>query len=226
MFQDAIDSLSDVFSPPFRNVMLKSVALTLAVLALGGVLLDKLALHFVWATSGWIAVALSVAIGLGVVAGLVLLAAPTTSLVASFFFDEIAALVEREIDPAGPVGRPAPLIDTTFAALRFAALTVFVMLAALILLFVPGIGFAAWFAANGYLLGREYFELAAMRFRPADEAAAMRRYYATPVFCAGLLISAFVSVPIVNLATPLFAAALMARLHKRLERRAALATRA
>ena len=35
---------------------------------------------------------------------------------------------------------------------------------------------------------------------------------------AGLLIAAFVSIPIVNLATPLFAMSLMVHVHKRLER--------
>ena len=220
MLQDAYDSLADVFSPPFRGVMLKSVALTIAVLALGGFALDRVALHFVTTSHGWLATLISVAVGLGVVAGLVLLAAPTTSLVASFFLDEIAANVEREIDPHGTPGRAAPLWETTVASLRFAALTLAVMLAALVLLFVPGIGFAAWFAANAYLLGREYFELAAMRFRPAADARAMRRYFATPVFLGGLIVAAFVSVPILNLATPLFATALMARLHKRLERQA------
>ena len=220
MLQDAFDSLHDVFSPPFRGVMAKSVALTLAVLALGGFALDKLALHYVTTTHGWLAAALSVAIGLGVIAALVLLVAPTTSLVASFFLDEIAAIVEREVDPAGPPGRAAPFAASAMASLRFAALTLIVMLAALALLFVPGIGFAAWFCANAYLLGREYFELAAMRFRSADEARAMRRYFAMPVFLAGLIVAAFVSVPVLNLATPLFAAALMARLHKRLERQA------
>jgi CysZ protein len=220
MLQDALDSLSDIFSPPFRGVMVKSVALTLAVLALGGFALDRLALHFVTATNGWIAAAIAVAIGLGVLAGLVLLAAPTTSLVAGFFLDEIAGIVEREVDPNGPPGRAAPLWEATLATLRFAALTLGVMLAALALLFVPGLGLAAWFAANAYLLGREYFELAAMRFRPAEEARAMRRYFAAPVFLAGLIVAAFVSVPLLNLATPLFATALMARLHKRLERQA------
>ncbi|MDE3177548.1 MAG: sulfate transporter family protein [Pseudomonadota bacterium] len=220
MLQDALDSLNDVFSPPFRGVMVKSVALTLGVLALAGFGLDRAALHFVTTSHGWLAAAISVLIGLGVLAGLVLLAAPTTSLVASFFLDDIAAIVEREIDPAGPPGRPAPLLDSTLAALRFAALTLAVMLAALALLFVPGVGFAAWFAANAYLLGREYFELAAMRFRPAADARAMRRYFALPVFLNGLIVAAFVSVPILNLATPLFATALMARLHKRLERQA------
>jgi uncharacterized protein involved in cysteine biosynthesis len=39
---------------------------------------------------------------------------------------------------------------------------------------------------------------------------------------AGLLIAAFVSIPIVNLATPIFAMSLMVHVHKRLSRRAAL----
>ncbi len=220
MLQDALDSFSDIFSAPFRGVMIKSVALTIAVLVLGGFGLDRLALHFVTVSNGWIAAAISIAIGLGVAAGLVLLAAPTTSLVASFFFDDVAAIVEREVDPTAPPGRALSLWDSTLVSLRFAALTLAVMLAALVLLFVPGIGFAAWFVANAYLLGREYFELAAMRFRSQMEARAMRRYFATQVFMAGLIVSAFVSVPLLNLATPLFAAALMARLHKRLERQA------
>jgi CysZ protein len=220
MLKDALDSLSDIFSPPFRGVMVKSIALTLAVLALGGFALDRLAVHFVTTSHGWLATLISLVIGLGVVAGLVLLAAPTTSLVASFFFDDVAAIVEREIDPAGPPGRAAPLWDATLASVRFALLTLGVMLGALVLLFVPGIGVAAWFAANAYLLGREYFELAAMRFRPAPEAREMRRHFSLPVFLAGLIVAAFVSVPLLNLATPLFAAALMARLHKRLERQA------
>lgn len=220
MLQDALDSFNDVFSPPFRSVMVKSVGLTVAVLVFGGLVLDQIALHFVHVSHGWLATVISLAVGLGLVAGLALLAAPTTSLVASFFFDEIAAIVEREVDPNGPPGRAAPLWDATLASLRFAALTLIVMLAALVLFFLPGFGFAGWFAANAYLLGREYFELAAMRFRSANEARAMRRYFAMPVFLAGLVIAAFVAVPILNLATPLFAAALIARLHKRLERQA------
>ena len=66
------------------------------------------------------------------------------------------------------------------------------------------------------LLGRAYFELAAMRFRPPAEAKAMRRHHAGTVFTAGLFIAGFVSIPIVNLATPLFGMAFMVHLHKRL----------
>ncbi len=216
MLQDALDSLGDIFSPPFRRVMAKSLALTLGVLVVGWVGLDRLALSFVHVQPNWLATAISLVVGLGLVAGLIVLAAPTTSLVASFFLDEIAAIVEREVDPSGAPGRPAPALEAALSTLRFAALSVAVMLLALVLLWVPGFGLAAWIAANAYLLGREYFELAAMRFRPAAEARAMRKHFALRVYLAGLLVAAFVAIPLLNLFTPLFATALMARLHKRL----------
>ena len=216
MLQDALDSFSDILSPPFRGVMVKSLALTIAVLVIGGYGLDRLALSFVHTPEGWISTTVSVLVGLGLVFGLVLLAAPTTSLVAGFYLDEIAGIVEREVDPSGPPGRPAPVIESAMFALRFAALSLLVTLAALVLLFVPGLGLVAWLGANANLLGREYFELAAMRFRPAAEARAMRQHFAMPVYLAGLFIAGFVAIPILNLFTPLFATALMARLHKRL----------
>ena len=95
MWQDAIDSFADVFSAPFRNVMWKSLALTLAILALAWWGLDKLALAYVHSATGWLETTIAIVIGFGLVAGLALLAAPTTSLVASFFLDEIADIVER-----------------------------------------------------------------------------------------------------------------------------------
>ena len=55
-----------------------------------------------------------------------------------------------------------------------------------------------------------------MRFHPVDEAKALRRAHRSTVFVAGCFIAAFVSIPIVNLATPLFGVAFMVHLHKRL----------
>ena len=86
-------------------------------------------------------------------------------------------------------------------------------------LLVAGLGLVIMFLANAYLLSREYFLLAAMRFRPPAEAKAMRRAHRGQIFLAGLLIAMFVSIPIVNLATPLFAMAMMVHMHKRLSQR-------
>ena len=81
-----------------------------------------------------------------------------------------------------------------------------------------GFGAVIFFLATAYVLGREYFEFAAMRLRPRDEAKALRRRHAARIYVGGLFIAAFVSIPIVNLATPLFAMAFMVHLHKRLSR--------
>ena len=51
------------------------------------------------------------------------------------------------------------------------------------------------------------------------EAKAFRKANQASVFSAGLLIAAFVSIPIVNLATPLFGMATMVHLHKKLSGR-------
>ena len=99
-------------------------------------------------------------------------------------------------------------------AMKFFGVVIAGNLVALLLLLVPGVNIAAFFIVNGYLLGREFFEFAAMRLRPEAEAKALRRRHAGTVFLAGLLIAAFISVPLLNLLTPLFAAAMMVHLHK------------
>jgi CysZ protein len=163
MLSDAFGSFIQMFSPPFRRVMWKSVGLTAIVLFLLGLGLDRLASSLMPAAPAWLSWILSIAVALGLIASMTLLAAPTASLVASFYLDDIADVVEREIDPTGPRGRPLPVRASLYVGLRFAALSLIVNLAVLALTLFTGIGFAAFFVLNGYLLGREYLELAAMR---------------------------------------------------------------
>jgi CysZ protein len=65
-----------------------------------------------------------------------------------------------------------------------------------------------------------------MRFHSPAEAKALRRRHGGTVYIGGLLIAAFVSVPIVNLATPLVAMSLMVHVHKRLNERALISRKA
>jgi CysZ protein len=116
-------------------------------------------------------------------------------------------------------GHALPFFRALVVGVDTALLSVLVYLCAVPFLLVAESGFAVMFLANAYLLGRVYFLLAAMRFRPLDEAKAMCRAHRVQVFLAGLLIAVFVSIPIVNLATPLFAMAMMVHVHKRLSQR-------
>ena len=216
MIEDALDAFAQIFTPPFRATLLKSLGLTIGLLVVIWLGLDRLFVYFIHVETSWLATILSVLVGLGLVVGLAFLIAPVTSLVAGFFLDDMAAIVERTIDPAGAPGKPIPAGAAAIFALRFAGLSILVNLVALALLFAPVVNIVAFLGANGYLLGREYFELAAMRFRVPDEARAMRRHYALRIFLAGLIIAGFVAIPILNLCTPLFATAFMTRVHKRL----------
>ena len=87
---------------------------------------------------------------------------------------------------------------------------------ALLLLLVPGINAVAFIGANAYLLGRQYFEFIALRHLSPAEAATLRRRHAGQIFLAGLVMALMVSVPVLNLITPLFGAAFMVRVFKRL----------
>jgi uncharacterized protein involved in cysteine biosynthesis len=159
---------------------------------------------------------LSIAATLGIITGAVFLMPAVTAFVGSFFVDEIADEVEREHYPNERPGTALPLWLALIEGIKTALLTIVVYLFAVPFLFFAGLGLVIMFLANAYLLSREYFLLAAMRFHPPGEAKAMRRAHRTQIFLSGLLIALFVSIPIINLATPLFAMAMMVHMHKRL----------
>ena len=99
---------------------------------------------------------------------------------------------------------------------KIGLLSIVVYLAAVPFLLFAGVGVVLFFLATAWLQGLQYFELVAMRFHPAADAKALRRANQTTVFIAGLAIAGFVSIPILNLATPLFGTALMVHVYKRL----------
>jgi CysZ protein len=218
MLKIAAEALEEVFTPPFRAVLYKNLALTLAILMLGWILIDRLILAAWQPPYAWLAVLLAILTGVGLVVAMIFLVAPVSSLVAGFFLDDVAEIVERKINPDGVPGRPLPPGQAMSLAVRFAALSLIVNALALFLWFFPGVNVIAFLAANAYLLGREYFELAAMRFRSVKDAQRLRQQNLGLVLFGGLLIAVFVAVPILNLATPLFGTALMVRVHMRMMR--------
>jgi CysZ protein len=231
MLDAAVKALSQILSPPMRSILWRSIGLALVLIVVLAIGLQRLLSWFATSGEGWaeamlgpgfhtplnvLAWIVSIAAGLGVVFGAVFLMPAITSLVASFFVDEIAEHVEREHYPAERPGMALPLGVAITEGTKTALLTILVYLIALPFVFFAGVGFIGFFIATAWLLGREYFELAAMRFRPPAEAKAMRKANAALVFTAGLFIAAFVSIPVVNLATPLFGMAFMVHMHKRL----------
>jgi len=230
MLDAAIKALTQMFSPPFRRVLLKSIGLALVLLVLLGIgtyhgfswIATNGAVwgeshasvipHAVWTVLVWI---FTIAAGIGIVTGAVFLMPAVSAFVGSFFVDEIADHVETVHYPGEMPGVALPFSRALTEGIKTALLALLVYILVLPFILFAGIGFIVLFLANAYLLSREYFELEAMRFRPPHEAKALRRAARGQVFLAGLFIAAFVSIPIVNLATPLFAMALMVHIYKR-----------
>jgi CysZ protein len=231
MLDAAVKALSQILSPPMRSILWRSIGLALVLIVVVSIGLQRLLSWLATSGESWAEAMLgpgfqtpldilswivSIAAGLGIVFGAVLLMPAITSLVASVFVDEVADHVEREHYPDELPGVALPFGLAMTEGVKTASLTILVYLVALPFVLVAGAGFLIFFVATAWLLGREYFELAAMRFRPPEEAKAMRRDNAATIFAAGLIIAAFVSIPIVNLATPLFGMAFMVHMHKRL----------
>jgi CysZ protein len=208
-------ALADVFSPPLRSVMLRSFLLTLLLLVAVWLALTAL---LTWAvdieTYPWLDLAVGILTGIGLLVGLGFLVAPITALFAGLFTDKIAAAIEALHFSFDPPGRELPVAEALRGTITFTGLVIVVNLIALAFLLV-GIGAIAFLVGNGYLLGREFFEAVARRYLSREGARAARQANAGKLFLAGLLIALFAAIPILNLATPLFATAFMLHLYKR-----------
>lgn len=219
IFIAARRAFGQIISPPFRSMLLRSVGLTLLILGLIWFGLTRLLNYYLaahtlsasWPVLDTLAFFLA---GAGLMVGLAFLVPPVSALVSGYYLDDAAELVEKSDYPDEAPGTPLPLGRSLVYGLRFAGLSLVVNLFALLLFFIPGVNLAAFFIANGYLLGREYFEMAAVRFHPLAEAEAMRLRNRATVFGAGLVAAALVTVPVLNLLTPLFGVALMVHVHK------------
>ena len=223
LIRAAFAAWRQVLSRPFRRLLLLSLALTAALLALAWFGITRLLNaylqgHPLSVDYPFLDALAYILAGAGLFVALAYLLPAVSALVAGYFVDDAAEIVERTDFPSDPPGEPLSVGRALLYGLRFAGLSLLVNLAALTLIFIPVVNIVAFFAANAYLLGREYFELAAGRFRPMGEAARMRAEHRPTVLAAGALIATLVLIPFLNLLTPLFGVALMVHVHKRLSR--------
>jgi CysZ protein len=215
MLDAAFLAFREILSPPFRGVLVKSLALTIGLLVALWILLERFLSTWVEIPWPWLDTAFSIRTGIGLVIGLGFLVAPVAALFAGLFLDDIAELVERTHYPADPVGTPLPMPRAIATAVKFLGVVLLVNAVALPLVLLVGFGFLIFLAANAYLLGREYFELVALRHHDTETARRLRLRNSGRIFAAGLIIAGFVVVPVVNLLAPLFATAFMVHVFKR-----------
>lgn len=224
---DFLKALGQVGDPRFRRVLGLGIGLTLALLfavyailatVLNIFLPDTITLPLIGAVT-WVDDLLSWASILLMIALSVFLMVPVASAFTGLFLDQVAGAVEDRHYPALPAARAVPLLEGLRDAVGFLGIIVAANLVALVayVFVTPAAPFIFW-ALNGYLLGREYFQLVAMRRVGRAEAKAAFRRHAGSVWLAGGLMAVPLTVPIVNLLVPVLGVATFTHLYHRLER--------
>jgi uncharacterized protein involved in cysteine biosynthesis len=216
----AVEALAE---PTVRRVAALGLGLSVLCFALlwaaaGAVLYH--ALHFAWAPLDWL---LGLLGGFAVLGLTWLLFPAVATLTIGFFLDRVAAAVEaQDYSQAGPPRRQ-PWGELFVVTLRLAAATIVLNILALPLyLLAPGINLVLFLALNGYLFGRGYFEVAALRRLDPAAAKALRRRFAGRIYLGGVLIAGLFALPLVNLVAPVIATAFMVHVFHALPRRASL----
>jgi len=196
------------------SLALAALTFALLWLAVAGVLYNTAL--FEWRPLNWLADVMG---GLAVLALSWLLYPAVVTLIMSLFLEHVAAAVEALDYPGNGPPRRQPIRETLGAMLRLTGLTLLVNLLALpAYLLLPGINLFLFLALNGYLLGREYFEVVALRRLDAAATRAARNRFGLRVFLGGVLIAALFALPLVNLVAPVVATAFMLHLFEALYR--------
>ncbi|MFZ2099181.1 MAG: sulfate transporter family protein [Oricola sp.] len=235
IYTAALQALRSLTHPGMRQTFWKTLGLTILALVAAWFAISSGFTHMAlpWVENlfqfefqlptwtGWISFLALVAAGIGLAAGLAFLLGPVSALIAGVFLDDAAQALETTYYPDDPPGKAMPIGESIWLAVKFTGVVILGNIVALILLLVPGVNLVAFFVVNGYLLGREFFEFAARRFADDDHVRMLRSKYAGTIFVAGLVIAGFLAVPILNILTPMFGAALMVHLHKAIAAREA-----
>ena len=216
IFSAFFKALAQMGDPRFRRVLLLGIGLTFALLvaAYAGFLwliatfVDDTATLPVLGEVRWLDDLLSFSSFIFMMVLSVFLMVPVASAITSMFLDEVAQAVEDKHYPHLPKVDPVPFGDALRDTINFLGVLIGANLLAFILyaFFAPAALFIFW-ALNGFLLGREYFTLAAMRRLGRQGARELRSKNVGTIWAAGTLMAMPLSIPVVNLLIPILGAA-------------------
>jgi uncharacterized protein involved in cysteine biosynthesis len=228
IFTSFFKALAQLPDPRFQSVLWRGIGITIALLigCYAGLLglIDWLAsdpitlpgnVEITWFGDllGWGSLFLMIILS-------VFLMVPVASVITSLFLDEVADAVEAKhfphLPPTPAIGFFEGLRDTVnfFGILVTANICAFVIYA-----FLPFAAVFIFYAMNGYLLGREYFQLAAMRREGRARAKAMAKQHQGTIWAAGCLMALPLTIPLVNLIIPILGAATFTHLYHALSQR-------
>lgn len=213
MFAKALSrTLHTLTQPYFLRLLALCAGITLmaflGLVLLVGVTLSQLSLF----QTGWVDTVADVAGTLAAVGMGWLLFPVILPLIAVLFQEQIATIVDREEYQAEPE-TALPFLPELMYGLKTGLMALALNLLCLPLYFTVVLFPFVYFSLNGYLLGKEFFEMAAARHMGREAAVKLRKRYGTVVFLCGAAIVLMSTIPAVNLIAPFTGIALMGHLY-------------
>ncbi|MBT5046992.1 MAG: hypothetical protein HOM58_00690 [Rhodospirillaceae bacterium] len=212
-------ALSQLPDPAFRRVVLKtllwSILLFAGLVAAAWWLLTSTQL-FQW---GWLDSIVDWLGGAAAVIAAFVLFPGAALIIISFMLEPVARAVERKHFPDLEPPRNQSVSEAVMIGLRYGAIAIVLNLILLPLYIIPILNIFVFGALNGYLLGREYFELVALRRLDVPSMKAMWRRHRSRWCIAGVLITVMLSIPLVNWFMPVVAVAFMLHMFEGRRRR-------
>jgi CysZ protein len=218
MLSSAAAALGQMFDRKFQGVLWLGVGATFALFVILTIVLQWSVAYVPNFGLSWVRDAVAIISQFLLVIVFIFMGAPVAQLFASIFLDRVADAVEAKHYP-GPKPDGATFWGLLGAGLVFTAISTVLNLLAIPLQFASfGLGAIVVLFVNGYLTGRTFFELAALRHMPAREARTLRRRHRVRLFIGGVLISLPAMIPFLNFFVPLFGAAMMTHEYNKLSR--------
>ena len=225
ILSDFLKSVAQFDDPKFRRVLWRGMGLTIALLIAACLLVNfgiNQLLSSAWAANligdqSWLGALINIGGVLFTIALSIWLMVPVTSAIIALFLDEVAQAVEARHYPHLPKQTAAKLQDQILVGIRFLGILLLANIGALILsMIVPLLAPFVFWATNGYLMGREYFQMAAMRRMPRAQAQELYQRHQGSIWTAGILMAIPMSIPLVGLFIPILGAATFTHQFERL----------
>lgn len=215
MIDALIKSITQLNDKAIQKTLLSSVAATAALffavwLAIGYLLTDTTL--FRW---GWLDVIVDLMGGLATLIITWFLFPGIVTAVIALFLDDVAKAVEAKHYPTLSSPSGTTVGQSVIASLRFVAVLVVLNIFLLLFLIFPPIFPFVFYSVNGYLLGREYFELVSLRRMNLADAREVRKQRQGTLFVFGICIALLLTIPVVNLLTPIVATSAMVHLFEK-----------
>ncbi|MCH1456253.1 EI24 domain-containing protein [Planktomarina temperata] len=225
ILSDFLKSVAQFDDPKFRRVLWRGMGLTIVLLIAACLLVNfglNQLLSSAWAANligdqSWLGALINIGGVLFTIALSIWLMVPVTSAIIALFLDEVAQAVEARHYPHLPKQTATKLQDQILVGIRFLGILLLANIGALILsMIVPLLAPFVFWATNGYLMGREYFQMAAMRRLPRAQAQELYQRHQGSIWTAGILMAIPMSIPLVGLFIPILGAATFTHQFERL----------